>query len=69
MVSILPKPLDSSSWPFFFQGFHYTTTIFDFPPKLKLLVKSVDDGHITIENKDLKNDWKAQLTSQKWSFP
>lgn len=41
-------------------GFHYTTTIFDFPPELSLLVKSadcqVDFDCSTDENKDLKTD-------------
>lgn len=36
-------------------GFHYTTTVFDFPPKLNLVVKSVD-GHLKVDNKELKND-------------
>jgi post-GPI attachment to proteins factor 2 len=32
-------------------GFHYTTTMVDFPQHLKLLVKNVD-GNLTVENDD-----------------
>jgi post-GPI attachment to proteins factor 2 len=39
-------------------GFHCTTTMIDFPPKLNLLVKTVD-GHLTIEDTEDQNTAKT----------